>query len=73
MYVCICIYCTHTHTQDTHTHNIYIRVLLIHDDELAAHFSSPFISWHAHAPSPRPHEEMLYDVIKATHSQRSSI
>lgn len=39
-------------------------MLLIHDDELAAHFSSPFIAWHAHAPAASPDDEMLYDAIK---------
>jgi hypothetical protein len=64
MYVYVYITHTHTHTQS--------RVLLIHDDELAAHFSSPFIFWQAHAPPSSPHEEMMYDVIKATHSQGST-
>ena len=39
------------------------RALLIHDDELAAHFSSPFISWHSQGPAAAA-DELLYDAIK---------
>ena len=41
-------------------------MLLIHDDELAAHFSSPFIAWHAHAPAASPDDEMLYSAFTAS-------
>jgi hypothetical protein len=37
------------------------RALLIRDDELAAHFSSPFIAWHSETVSS---EALLYDAIK---------